>query len=333
MMQSEPLVYITVLTFNGRRFLDDCLGALHRINYPNVRILLIDNGSTDDSVEFVREKFPEVEILHLDENGGIARAVNKGLRFALDRNADYICLTDDDTQVLSEDWLLHAIQHMELERSIGIMGFHEIHEKTAPEDRHPSFAEVERIDPCAMLFRSGTLKAIGLFDEGYILYGEDDDLEERTRKAGFSLASSSSPIFHVSGGTTKQASMRATFFQMASRIRFAFKHQNPIGITKRLARLIDVGCNPFPLTMDRNDWSHHRLRNSGCLLLNPFLLFVAFLWNVFQIPSIVSINRHERERIRKYRSSAAASEMPRIVRANSREEELSTVVNEKSRIG
>lgn len=333
MLHPDPLVYITVLTFNGHRFLDDCLSALHRTDYPNVRVLLIDNGSTDDSVEFVRENFNDVEILHLEENLGIAEAVNKGLQYALERNADYICLTDDDTQVLADDWLQHAINHMEKCRSIGIMGFHEVHEKAISEKHDPTFLEVDRIDPCTMLFRSSSLNAIGLFDEGYILYGEDDDLEERTRKAGFSLVSSSSPIFHVSGGTTKQTSIRSTFHQMASRIRFSFKHQNLIGITKRIVRLIDVGCNPFPLTMDPDDWSHRRLRNSGCILLNPFLLFGAFAWNVVQIPSIFAINRRERQRIQRYKSSAAMLDGDWAGQTSPSKDDVPTVVDENTRVG
>jgi GT2 family glycosyltransferase len=117
----SPLVYVIVLNFNARRWLPDCLGALAETRYENQRILLVDNASTDDSLEVVRERFPSVEVMRNPANLGFSEGNNMGIQVALERGADYIVLLNPDTKV-EPGWLGALIAVGESDPRIGILG-------------------------------------------------------------------------------------------------------------------------------------------------------------------------------------------------------------------
>jgi len=94
-------VTIAVITYNGEHLLEECLLAIKSQDYPNYKIMVVDNNSTDQSVKLVREKFPEVKILRMKENRGPSPARNTAIREA---NTRYVLLVDDDA-ILAPDCL------------------------------------------------------------------------------------------------------------------------------------------------------------------------------------------------------------------------------------
>ena len=110
---------VIVVNWNGQRFLDECLTALGRQSYPNFGVILVDNGSTDGSVEFVRERFPLVDIISLPENIGFAGANNRAINRALADGTQYVALLNNDTKA-DEQWLEHLVRVMASGRDIGI---------------------------------------------------------------------------------------------------------------------------------------------------------------------------------------------------------------------
>lgn len=97
---NQPLVYVIVINWNGREHLDACFSSLLETSHQRVRILLVDNASTDDSVAFTRNQFgddPRVEILALERNLGWSGGNNAGIRHALESGAEYILLLNNDT--------------------------------------------------------------------------------------------------------------------------------------------------------------------------------------------------------------------------------------------
>ncbi len=99
---TEPLLYVLVINWNGREHLRDCFDSLLASPYANVRFVLVDNGSTDGSVAFVREDYghdPRVEFLELPENLGWSGGNNAGMRRALEAGAKYVFLLNNDTRV------------------------------------------------------------------------------------------------------------------------------------------------------------------------------------------------------------------------------------------
>ncbi len=95
-----PLIHVLVINWNGREHLADCFESLLASDYPNAQFVLLDNGSTDGGVEFVRSRFghdARVAICELGENLGWSRGNNEGIRRALDAGADYVLLLNNDT--------------------------------------------------------------------------------------------------------------------------------------------------------------------------------------------------------------------------------------------
>lgn len=117
----KPLVWIIVLNWNGKQHLQDCLGSLKSIDYPNYKVLLVDNDSQDGSVSFVEENFPDVQRIVNYGNLGFAEGNNVGIRHALSQGADYIVLLNNDTRV-EPDFLSRLINRGEEKKDVGVLG-------------------------------------------------------------------------------------------------------------------------------------------------------------------------------------------------------------------
>jgi GT2 family glycosyltransferase len=94
-----PKISIIVLNWNGKIDTLECLQSVYRIDYTNFDVIVVDNGSSDDSVQAIRDSFPEVTVLETNENLGFAGGNNVGIRYALKNGADYIFLLNNDTIV------------------------------------------------------------------------------------------------------------------------------------------------------------------------------------------------------------------------------------------
>jgi GT2 family glycosyltransferase len=105
-MSAEPLVSIVIVTWNGRQYLEACLNAVAAQEGVDAETILVDNGSTDGSAAFVRERFPRVRIIELRENLGFAGGNNAGAREA---RGQYVVLLNNDT-VPAPGWLAALIR-------------------------------------------------------------------------------------------------------------------------------------------------------------------------------------------------------------------------------
>jgi len=101
---TTPTVAYVVVCWNNRDLLQECIESIKAQEYPAKKIIMVDNGSTDSSVEFVETTYPEVEVLQLDKNHGFAIGNNRGIDYALeDTSVQYVALVNTDA-TLSVDW-------------------------------------------------------------------------------------------------------------------------------------------------------------------------------------------------------------------------------------
>jgi GT2 family glycosyltransferase len=96
-MNPYPLVYIIVLNYNGREDTLDCLSSLFRMDYPNFKVLMVDNASSDGTAEAVGREYPKAEVLQNEKNLMYAGGNNAGMKFALEHGADWVLLLNNDT--------------------------------------------------------------------------------------------------------------------------------------------------------------------------------------------------------------------------------------------
>src|SRR5882762_1861997 len=116
-----PPVYVLVLNWNNWRNTNECLASLRGLDYEDYTVLALDNGSTDDSLQRIRERFPEVEIMELGENLGYAKGNNMGIRAALERGAEYVWILNNDTTV-DPKALVAMVERAKVDSSVGAVG-------------------------------------------------------------------------------------------------------------------------------------------------------------------------------------------------------------------
>lgn len=205
-MKALPKVSIVIVNFNGEKFIEKCLKSLNKTNYPpnKTEIILIDNGSKDSSLDIVKNKFPKVKIIKNSINN-YCKANNLGIQ---NSNGELIAFLNNDTEVY-KDWLIELVRVIQTNEKIGAVGpkliFPTGHINSAGQREHPLFyfkdegfkekdkgqydklREVESICGCAVLYKKGCIKDIGIFDEDLIMYCDDVDMSIRCRKKGWKL--------------------------------------------------------------------------------------------------------------------------------------------------
>jgi GT2 family glycosyltransferase len=292
-----PLVYVVILTFNGKELLESCLPSVLQTEYLNQQILVVDNASIDGSSDYVLANHPTVKVIQNSKNFGYAGGNNIGIRVALKAGAKYVVLLNDDTEILDPRWLAEAVRVAEMDREIGVIGFHLLKDRVNHK-RVDDFRcrDVVRVDGCSVLLRCDMLSAVGLFDESYFMYCEEDDLECRVRMAGYKIVEVNVPIFHIEGGTANKYPHRMAYLQMRNSIRHAIKNRGAIGTVRTLVRIADAACNPHPIWFDRSNVLHRRLRNSGNVLVNVLLYTRAITWNLKFLPQTIQAKRRHARR-------------------------------------
>jgi GT2 family glycosyltransferase len=208
---APPRVDVVVLAYNHQADTLECLASLSLLTYPNHRVLVVDNGSSDGTADAIRARFPQVQVLHLEQNVGFQGGANFGLQSSLDAGTDYIFLLSNDTTVQPD--ILDELMKCADPADVGLLA-PKIYYFSEPQriwsvggDCHPltlemtrkgdnqldlgQWAQVQERDflvGCALLFKRSLLETIGLFDTGfYPAYYEDVDLCMRARQAQFRL--------------------------------------------------------------------------------------------------------------------------------------------------
>lgn len=243
----DPLVSVVVVNYNGRHLLEDCFRSLTQQTYRNYEIILVDNGSKDDSISFMKEHYPDVRIVQLSSNTGFAGGANAGIRTS---NGEYILTLNNDT-IADAHLVEEIVQPMRSDTRVGMCGA----KMFLPEGRinstgicisrsgaawnrgmgemdHGQYeVEEEIFGPCAgaALYRRSMLDEIGLFDEDFFLYMEDVDLAFRGRLAGWKcIYVPTSRVLHIHGGTAVPESAVAVYYVNRNRIWYVVKNF-PVG--------------------------------------------------------------------------------------------------------
>jgi len=204
-----PSVSVIILNFNGRQHLEACFRSLIEQEYGgSIELIMVDNGSTDGSVEFVRDQFPQLRLIVNQQNTGFAPAVNQAARVA---GGDYLALLNNDARA-APDWLEQLVELAERRRGEGvicvasrvlgwdgetidfIMGSVNFHGFGAqpyfrvPTARlHPGEESLLFANGGAMLVDRTVFLAVGGLDDDYFAYFEDVDLGWRLWVCGYQV--------------------------------------------------------------------------------------------------------------------------------------------------
>ncbi len=236
-----PHVFILIVNWNGKDDTIHCLSSLKSLNTKGIKlsIIVVDNGSSDGSIEIIKKKFPSVIVYEAQENLGFTGGNNVGISLAIQKGADYVWLLNNDTFVDKES--LQALLGAFVGERVGIAGskiyfaagreyykekynaselgkvlwyagglidwnnMYASHRGVDEVDagQYNNVGETPFVTGCSMFIKSSVFHAIGKFDDRYYLYLEDLDFCLRAQKAGFrTVYIPSSKIWHVNAGSS-----------------------------------------------------------------------------------------------------------------------------------
>jgi len=252
MNNAMPHVTIIMLNWNQEADTMECLASVSRLAYPDFSVVIVDNGSTDGSVDVIADwaaSDQRFTVVRNSENLGFIGGSNIGLRMAIDEDTDYILLLNNDT-VVTPDFLSSLVNASEGSESIGITGpkVYQYGEDRVLDSagtgaviwlaqgllrghgetdcgQYDSQEEMPYITGCALLMKRSVLAEIGLMDEDYFNYFDDLDWGYRARLAGYRLVYVPSSTIEHKGSQAIGLGSPFYFHHMTrSRILFARKH-------------------------------------------------------------------------------------------------------------
>lgn len=289
-------VVVVVPNRDGKHHLEYSIPRLVSTCYPNYEIIVVDNRSSDSSVEFLVGSFPDIHVCKNEVDRGFAGGVNVGIRLALQRKADYIAVFSNDIKVLP-NWLSVGSEILEVNPQAGVLGYTELargEEAKLVMPDHIEWAEVgARLPGPLYLCRAEVFSAVGLFDEEYFMYGEENDLFARVKRAGFLILQTNIPVWHYMGGYTSKAPLKVAWLAFRNGIRYSIKNDTPASVLRQIVALLYFGTVPF----SKLPTIHAKLRPS-IGIVNACIWFVAVLWNLVHIFSTLRSRREDDQRIR-----------------------------------
>ena len=249
---TNQLVVTVIPNWNLKQDLAECLDSLIKNSYAPHQIVVVDNGSTDGSVEFVKHGFPTVEVISLTQNLGYAGAINVGIKHALLRGAGYVFLLNNDT-VTKPETINVLVDILERDPTIGIatpkilnydnpqilfglgdriyrwfpvpLGFGY---KKFDRPGYSRLMDFDYVTGCAMMLPVDVINKTGLCDLSYHMYYEDADYSRRVRNLGYRVVCVGyTSIYHK--GSRSSTNIQATTTRTRARNRVFFYRRYPHG--------------------------------------------------------------------------------------------------------
>ncbi len=236
---SQSLCTIAVLNYNGRKHIETYLPSLENSSSSSTDLLVIDNASTDNSLNYLRESHLDISLIELRENHGFAGGYNEGLT---ELSSKYVALVNSDLRG-TDNWLDPIIELMENEPNVGAVqpkvlsdttpdqfeyagasgGFIDAYgfpfcrgrlfdQVEADHNQYDSIEEVFWTTGAAMVIRTDLFKSLGGFDASFFAHMEEIDLCWRIKGLGYKLkVVPQSTVYHLGGGTLDYSSPNKTF--------------------------------------------------------------------------------------------------------------------------
>lgn len=257
--ETRPLVSVIIVNYNGGHLLQSCLDSVYSQSCKDIEVILVDNGSKDNSVEYVKDLFADVKIISLPENMGFAGGNIEGLKQG---RGDYIMLLNNDVEV-EKDCIANLLSAIEGDSSVGIcaskmiaFGTNVIDSagdgyatslrgfKRSEGEEDFAYARQEYVfGACAgaALYRRKMLDEVGFFDEDFFLIHEDTDLNFRAQLAGWKvLYVPSAIVYHKVRSSIGHMSDSAVYFSLRNS-EFVRIKNIPLALFLRCLPLYAVG--------------------------------------------------------------------------------------------
>jgi len=287
----HPRVFIIILNWNGKENTINCLKSLSSIAYDNYETLVVDNHSSDGSVECFEKEYPEIAVVKNSTNLGFAEGNNVGMRRALEGGADYVLLLNNDT-IVDRYFLDRLVATAETDQTIGFAGpkvYYLDHEGSGDvisfaggglnvwigrshhrgldeldSGQYDDITDVDYVEGSCMLAKKGALDHIGLLDPTYFSYWEDVDWCARGWKAGYkSIYVPTARIWHKP--SSSNVSGTKIYYQTRNRLWFVRRRGNKLQYLTFFFYffMVDAPFDVLRLALFHRDWRSLKLFFAG----------------------------------------------------------------------
>lgn len=306
----NPLVTIIIVNWNGRRFLNDCLGSLSKISYRNTEIIFVDNASSDDSVAYVKTNFPKIKIILNSKNLGYAEGHEEAFKKA---KGDLILLLSTDT-IVEKNLLEELIRGIYSEKNIGAVMpklvmypqknridsigeyflpcgilYHMGRDKDQSMSQYNKPAEIFSGKGACLLFKRDVLGKTGLFDKDYFAYFEETDICHRIWLSGNKVIYwPDTSVCHLGGGASKQMVSSFILFHSNKNILCTY--------VKNLSLKYLIKVLPLMLIIYQTSFFAYLFTGKFGV---AWTFQKSIIWNIFNIRSTLKKRKFIQNKIRK----------------------------------
>ena len=238
---SSPKVSIIIVNYNGKELLQKCLDSLLKVNYDNFEIILVDNNSTDGTVEFVTKNYPSLIIIKLDSNKGFAEPNNIAAKIS---NGKYLLFLNNDT-VVTPNFISEMVKVMETDKKIAVCQSLLLKPDGSVDSsgdfidhlgvvynsktKIDEIREVSSARGASMLVRSDIFEKLDGFDQKFFITFEDVDLCWRSWILGYRvLIIPTSIVYHEGGITIKKIKSEIAFHGFKNQLAMKITNFEPI---------------------------------------------------------------------------------------------------------
>lgn len=279
-----PELAIVVPNYNGARFIEAAVERFAR-GFPDALLIVVDDASTDDSV--VQLAGCGATVLRRPNNGGFAAAVNTGLRHCRAAGIQQALVANSDLEITEAQSaeVRQALARFDRDDRVGVLGFVE---DEVVRDTMPTGSDIPGF---LFALRVAVIDRVGLLDERFYMYGEEQDYFRRVEAAGYSIVQTGVRVGHRSEGS-RGPRLRNSWLAIRNSIFLEVKSRRASAILRKIAVLALI-INRIHRPGDRSDPSMQRLLRPGVVLGNVFLLG-AIGWNAGRFVTLL-VSAHEPE--------------------------------------
>lgn len=282
--QAMPSVAVVILNYNGKELLEKYLPPALKTTYPNHKIYVADNASKDDSVVFMKEKYPDIPLILLNQNHGFAKGYNLALQ---DLEEDYFVLLNSDVEV-REGWLEPLIKTLESDRMVAavqpkVLSLREpdkfehagaaggwidflgypfcrgriIETVEVDKGQYDQETEVFWASGACMAVRGPLFKRFGGFDEEFFAHMEEIDLCWRMKRAGYKIMfTPRSTVFHYGGGTLGYQSPYKAYLNFRNSYYVLLKNENALKMAYLMPMRLSMDFAAAMMFLLQGKWLH-----------------------------------------------------------------------------